>query len=152
MFERGLGIAKFGQAYPTLAKDRIGRLNHRLRIDETLETVGLDSHPDGIPLAGSIMSARDGLQDGPGENVGAFKTSQTQLAGGGIKAVMPVLSIRSEDQPGGAGFVVEFYLDFHFVGKCRHGPFRQAKRPAAKTFAHSLNADVTIFPRPSRAE
>src|SRR5579885_2252887 len=85
-----------------------------------------------VPLAGTIMRTVHLLQDFPGEDIRPIEARQPQFAGGGIEAIMFVLTIGIEDESGGAAFVLETHHDGNLARQSGQPAARQTKRTAAE--------------------
>src|SRR5688572_3639660 len=105
-----------------------------------------------VPVARSVMLSGDLFEDAPREHIRPIETCQTQLARARVKAVMPVGTIRSENQSGRACLIVELHRDGDFVRSVRHCLLREAKRTAAETRARSLHLDAASFRAPTATE
>ena len=97
---------EFGQTHPARGEPDVGRFDDALAIDETFQTPGFEVDPQFIPLARAIVFRLHLGQHRPGIDIGTQEAGQPQPASGGVEAVMPVATVRTERQPGRPLFIL----------------------------------------------
>src|SRR5216683_2371929 len=99
-----------------------------------------------------VMGAGHLLENRPRKNRRPIEARQAQLAGARIKAVMLLVAVGREDQPGRARFIVEPDGRRNLVGQLRNGLLRQAEGASSESFALALDLDAARLLHPVRPE